>query len=71
VAQAVGLVVAVQSTQCERLRLRAGRYGQTGTGKTYTMEGLKDEDGALRTEGPDCGIIVRAVRRHTPHALGR
>ena len=38
-------------------------YGQTGTGKTYTMEGPKLEDGTLVAEGPSCGIIVRAVRR--------
>jgi hypothetical protein len=38
-------------------------YGQTGTGKTYTMEGAKNEDGSLRADSEDAGIIVRAVRR--------
>jgi len=38
-------------------------YGQTGTGKTYTMEGYKNEAGELQMDSPDAGIIVRAVRR--------
>ena len=38
-------------------------YGQTGTGKTYTMEGPKKSDGTIDTEGIDAGIIPRAVRR--------
>jgi hypothetical protein len=38
-------------------------YGQTGTGKTYTMEGTKNEDGSLRADSEEAGIIVRAVRR--------
>jgi hypothetical protein len=38
-------------------------YGQTGTGKTYTMEGPKRADGTVETEGPDAGIIPRAVKR--------
>lgn len=35
-------------------------YGQTGTGKTYTMEGLKDFDGCWETD-PDAGIIPRSL----------
>ena len=40
-------------------------YGQTGTGKTYTMEGVRRDDGALESAAtsPDAGIIARAVRR--------
>ena len=38
-------------------------YGQTGTGKTYTMEGPKKSDGTIETDGIDAGIIPRAVRR--------
>jgi kinesin family protein 11 len=38
-------------------------YGQTGTGKTYTMEGPKRADGGVETEGPDAGIIPRAIKR--------
>ncbi len=38
-------------------------YGQTGTGKTYTMEGLRED---VRTSGrweedPDAGIIPRSL----------
>ncbi len=35
-------------------------YGQTGTGKTYTMEG-KNEKGAY-WNGIECGVIPRAIR---------
>ena len=35
-------------------------YGQTGTGKTHTMEGLKDYDGNWETD-PDAGIIPRSL----------
>ena len=38
-------------------------YGQTGTGKTYTMEGPKRADGGVETEGADAGIIPRAIKR--------
>jgi kinesin family protein 11 len=38
-------------------------YGQTGTGKTYTMEGPKRGDGSVETEGPDAGIIPRSIKR--------
>ena len=38
-------------------------YGQTGTGKTFTMEGVKREDGSLDADSPSAGIIARAVRR--------
>lgn len=34
-----------------------------GTGKTYTMEGAKRDDGSLVADGPSCGIVVRSVRR--------
>lgn len=36
-------------------------YGQTGTGKTYTMEGNKLESGSSWEEDPHCGIIPRAI----------
>jgi kinesin family protein 11 len=35
-------------------------YGQTGTGKTFTMEGLKDYDGSWEQD-PDAGIIPRSL----------
>ncbi len=35
-------------------------YGQTGTGKTYTMEGLKDYGGSWEKD-PDAGIIPRSL----------
>eukprot|EP00094_Tigriopus_californicus_P006624 TCALIF_06379-PA protein Name:"Similar to kif11 Kinesin-like protein KIF11 (Xenopus tropicalis)" AED:0.16 eAED:0.13 QI:0/0.84/0.64/0.92/0.76/0.85/14/257/1084 len=35
-------------------------YGQTGTGKTYTMEGLKDFEGSW-ADDPDAGIIPRSL----------
>ncbi len=38
-------------------------YGQTGTGKTYTMEGPKRGDGGVETEGAEAGIIPRAIKR--------
>lgn len=38
-------------------------YGQTGTGKTFTMEGNKREDGSLDTGSANAGIIARAVSR--------
>jgi len=38
-------------------------YGQTGTGKTYTMEGAKREDGSLMPDAESAGIVTRAVRR--------
>jgi hypothetical protein len=38
-------------------------YGQTGTGKTYTMEGPKRADGGVETEGAEAGIIPRAIKR--------
>ena len=38
-------------------------YGQTGTGKSYTMEGPKRPDGSVDTEGPGAGIIPRAIKR--------
>ena len=38
-------------------------YGQTGTGKSYTMEGPKRSDGSIDTEGPGAGIIPRAIKR--------
>jgi len=39
-------------------------YGQTGTGKTYTMEGLRDERkaGSPFWYGSRAGIIPRAVQ---------
>lgn len=36
-------------------------YGQTGTGKTYTMEGGKLEPGVNWEEDPESGIIPRAI----------
>lgn len=36
-------------------------YGQTGTGKTYTMEGNKSEDDLNWEEDPYSGIIPRAI----------
>lgn len=36
-------------------------YGQTGTGKTYTMEGNKLEAGLSWEEDPHSGIIPRAI----------
>lgn len=36
-------------------------YGQTGTGKTYTMEGSRLEAGLSWEEDPHCGIIPRAI----------
>ena len=33
-------------------------YGQTGTGKTHTMEGLTSFDGSWEND-PDAGIIPR------------
>jgi len=38
-------------------------YGQTGTGKSYTMEGPKKADGSVDTDGPGAGIIPRAIKR--------
>ena len=35
-------------------------YGQTGTGKTYTMEGHGDIRGSWEND-PDTGIIPRAI----------
>lgn len=32
-------------------------------GKTFTMEGVRKEDGALDADSPNSGIIARAVRR--------
>ncbi len=38
------------------------RYGQTGTGKTYTMEGDRSSSGDVSWEDdPECGIIPRAM----------
>ena len=38
------------------------RYGQTGTGKTFTMEGERTQDENLSwEEDPLCGIIPRAM----------
>ena len=38
------------------------RYGQTGTGKTFTMEGERSPEGALSWEDdPLAGIIPRAL----------
>lgn len=36
-------------------------YGQTGTGKTYTMEGNRSDLDLSWEEDPHCGIIPRAV----------
>lgn len=36
-------------------------YGQTGTGKTYTMEGDRSDSELNWEEDPHCGIIPRAV----------
>ena len=38
-------------------------YGQTGTGKTYTMEGPRGADGAFDAESEHAGIIPRTVKR--------
>ena len=38
-------------------------YGQTGTGKSYTMEGPKRPDGSVDTDGAGAGIIPRAIKR--------
>ena len=38
-------------------------YGQTGTGKTFTMEGAKREDGTLVIDSAATGVIPRAVSR--------
>lgn len=35
-------------------------YGQTGTGKTHTMEGLNDYNGTWETD-PTAGIIPRSL----------
>ena len=44
------------------LALFLNRYGQTGTGKTFTMEGERTEDDSLSwEEDPLCGIIPRAM----------
>lgn len=38
------------------------RYGQTGTGKTFTMEGERSEDQSISwEEDPLAGIIPRAM----------
>ena len=42
-------------------------YGQTGTGKTHTMEGVRREDGTFDSESDDAGIIPRAVRNVFQH----
>ncbi len=40
------------------------RYGQTGTGKTYTMEGERSEEEYKSwEEDPHCGIIPRAMHQ--------
>ncbi|KAK7018005.1 Kinesin-related protein 11 [Halocaridina rubra] len=36
-------------------------YGQTGTGKTYTMEGERTLDSTTWDDGPEAGIIPRCV----------
>lgn len=36
-------------------------YGQTGTGKTYTMEGGRSETGVNWEDDPESGIIPRAI----------
>lgn len=36
-------------------------YGQTGTGKTYTMEGHRSDENLSWEEDPHCGIIPRAT----------
>eukprot|EP00043_Microstomoeca_roanoka_P016084 m.162729 g.162729 ORF g.162729 m.162729 type:complete len:129 (+) comp16388_c0_seq53:450-836(+) len=38
-------------------------YGQTGTGKTHTMEGYKTGDFATYLEDPGLGIIPRALHQ--------
>lgn len=38
-------------------------YGQTGTGKTFTMEGAKASDGSIDADSDSAGIIPRAVKR--------
>ncbi len=38
-------------------------YGQTGTGKTHTMEGARGSDGLVDAESPEAGIIPRSVKR--------
>jgi len=40
------------------------RYGQTGTGKTFTMEGERSEDPSISWEDdPLSGIIPRAMNQ--------
>lgn len=36
-------------------------YGQTGTGKTYTMEGYRSDKNLSWDEDPHCGMIPRAI----------
>ncbi|VDM85564.1 unnamed protein product, partial [Strongylus vulgaris] len=52
------------STQVERVlagyNCTLFAYGQTGTGKTYTMEGGSGENGSYKDD-PTTGIIPRAV----------
>jgi len=38
-------------------------YGQTGTGKTFTMEGPRGADGSFDAENEHAGIIPRTVKR--------
>ena len=42
----------------------SNRYGQTGTGKTFTMEGERSEDPSISWEDdPLSGIIPRAMNQ--------
>jgi kinesin family protein 11 len=45
-------------------------YGQTGTGKTYTMEGKKEEGGTIEVSGSGAGtshwVLNRCCSRVTP-----
>ena len=48
------------------------RYGQTGTGKTYTMEGERSEDPNIDWENyPQSGIIPRAMCNIFERLLGQ
>ncbi|KAG9510924.1 Kinesin-like protein KIF11, partial [Fragariocoptes setiger] len=38
-------------------------YGQTGTGKTYTMEGARSDEDLSWEHDPECGLIPRALNQ--------